>query len=207
MILKFAVVPMPATASEKFDEAHYFLTRMCEEAGNVRTFPYFFSAFLSAARSITFYFQKQFTGDKDFDRWYQALQESLKANATMRRLNALRVESVHQSPVSMDVLTAPVFHESPITTREAITFSATSDDSGKIIWKYTVAEEGFERTPDSHTNWVFQDDEKDVVEFSEDCLAVLYKALVDLHKVKGITPMPREYREGLNYAVIQRGQT
>lgn len=55
MLIQAQMVPLPVTAGEKFREAVYFFESMNEIPTNVRLFPFHFSAFLSALRSVTFY--------------------------------------------------------------------------------------------------------------------------------------------------------
>jgi hypothetical protein len=57
VLIQAQMVPMPVTAGEKFREAVYFFERMNETRTNVHLFPFHFSAFLSALRSVTFYLQ------------------------------------------------------------------------------------------------------------------------------------------------------
>jgi len=50
----------------KLNEATHFLSIMKEEFGDDEIFGYNFSAFLSAARSITYYMQKQYKRKEGF---------------------------------------------------------------------------------------------------------------------------------------------
>jgi len=57
-------------AWDKYSEAKYFLEKMKENISNPDVFRYNLSAFLAAARSITFVLQKEFKNKKEgFNEW------------------------------------------------------------------------------------------------------------------------------------------
>jgi len=60
-----------------------------------------FSAFLSAARSITFYMQKQYKTIPGFAEWYTAKQSEMSNDKELNYLNRARVENVHIGPVPL----------------------------------------------------------------------------------------------------------
>ena len=89
----------------KLQEAEYFLSKMEEFFKDDEIFAYNLSAFLSAARSITLFMQKQYrTGKskkdkKDFDEWYCRKQQEMKDDPELRysknaRNEDLKTESV-----------------------------------------------------------------------------------------------------------------
>ena len=89
----------------KNQEALYFLSKMNEFFKDDERFAYNLSAFLSAARSITLYMQRQYkTGkskkdQKDFDEWYLPKQQKMKDDPELRyckdaRNKDLKTESV-----------------------------------------------------------------------------------------------------------------
>lgn len=70
---------MPQNARRKLEEAKYFLTQMEEtKGGNV--FFYNLSAFFSAARSVTFFLQKEYNHLPEFQDWYSKEQERMGDN-------------------------------------------------------------------------------------------------------------------------------
>ena len=75
-------VEMDATR-EKLQEAKYFLQRMEDEQADRDAFKYNLSAFLSAARSVTFYMQKEFARAPDFEEWYATEQEAMRRDPVM----------------------------------------------------------------------------------------------------------------------------
>ena len=62
-------------------------------------FSFNMSAFLSAARSITWHMQKQYAGHGVFDEWYSQKQAEISSDPELKYLNELRVEEVHREPV------------------------------------------------------------------------------------------------------------
>ena len=54
----------------KLQEAKYFFKRMVEEVSNREPFKYNLSAFLSAAQSVTFVMQTEFSSISSFKGWY-----------------------------------------------------------------------------------------------------------------------------------------
>jgi hypothetical protein len=55
---------------QKYNEAEYFLEMMKENDENRQRFKYNLSAFLSAARSVTFVLQKECSKNPEFKEWY-----------------------------------------------------------------------------------------------------------------------------------------
>ena len=63
---------------QKYDEAEYFLEMMKENIEDRQKFRYNLSAFVSAARSVTFVLQKEFSKNPEFDEWYSKKQMQMK---------------------------------------------------------------------------------------------------------------------------------
>ena len=81
----------------KLDEARHYLTLLDSLLDKPERFLYTFSAYLSAARSVTFLMQAEFSKDKAFEEWYRS-----KVNHALFRLfNDLRVENVHCSVLQL----------------------------------------------------------------------------------------------------------
>jgi hypothetical protein len=193
MRVKFAVVPLPLTAAEKFGEAIYFLNQMVESVNNVRRFPYHLSAFLSALRSTTFYLQAQFSGDEEFTTWYARIQDELKADAALRRLNELRVEAVHKNPVNLVATSGPTLHENPIVT-DHLEFMSTTDQDGKIVWRYKVGKDGQDRDAEPNTDWEFEADGRSVLDFCQECLSKIDRVLAEWYALQ--KPDEKDGQEG-----------
>ena len=83
----------------KIREAQYFLSKMKQFFEDDDTFAYNLSAFLSAARSITFFMQRQYRRRDGFAEWYCPYQIKMSADLELDYLNKVRVEDVHREPV------------------------------------------------------------------------------------------------------------
>jgi hypothetical protein len=83
----------------KLNESEYFLKMAKALFENDDEFSYSISAFLSAARSITFYMQKQYGRCYGFPDWYSRKQVYMLADDDFNFLNNARVETIHKAPV------------------------------------------------------------------------------------------------------------
>lgn len=92
--------PMKST-HEKFDEAHWFAHEMVRLYHEGQPFRFVMSAFLQAARSTTFFLQKDLRRVSGFRSFYQAAQNEMKSDPTLRRLNAYRVKVVHEGSLTL----------------------------------------------------------------------------------------------------------
>lgn len=77
----------------KISEAEFFLKKIKESGGRFDDVRYFFSAFLSASRSVTIAIQCCLSGHKDFDGWYKKHQKRLKENKIAKYMLRARNES------------------------------------------------------------------------------------------------------------------
>lgn len=193
MRMKFAVVPLPLTAAEKFREAVYYFNQMVHSVNNVRTFPYHLSAFLSALRSTTFYLQKQFPSDGHFADWYAKTQGILRADPGLKRLNELRVEAIHRNPVNLVVNSGPTFHENPIVT-DHFEFTHTTDEDGRIVWAYKVGKDGEFRDAEPITDWEFESDGQAVIALCHHGLSEIGRILTEWQSLR--TPSGKGNQEG-----------
>jgi hypothetical protein len=88
--------PTPHT-HDKLGEAHYFVHQMVDHYHEPDAFRYSLSAFLQAARNITFVLQSEMSGKVGFDEFWKLRQEEMRANADLKLLNDARVTVVHKS--------------------------------------------------------------------------------------------------------------
>ena len=84
--------PIPST-HDKLLEAHWFLHEMADYYHRPDQFRYMFSAFLQAARNITWVMQKELSRTDGFREWYAEKQSAMAENAALRTLNQLRVKT------------------------------------------------------------------------------------------------------------------
>ena len=64
---------MVTDTMDKLNEAKYFLKSMNDNTPEREAFKYNLSAFLAAARSVTFIMQKEFDSIKGFKDWYKKI--------------------------------------------------------------------------------------------------------------------------------------
>ncbi len=63
---------------------------------------FYFDAFLSSARSITFFMQKQYDDNIEFKAWYSHQQSIIRADPELKCLNEARVSCIHTKSVPLD---------------------------------------------------------------------------------------------------------
>jgi hypothetical protein len=87
--------------ADKVAEADYFLGRMKETSAAIDEFRFLFSAFVSAARSITFSLQAVMSRYPGFDLWYPPRQQRLKESKLARFFVDLRnhLQKVGSAPL------------------------------------------------------------------------------------------------------------
>lgn len=79
---------------DKFREAEHFLAQMNECFEQDDEFRFSLSAYVSAARSITFWMQKQYDHVPGFRQWYSERQTEMRADLELRYLKELRNKEV-----------------------------------------------------------------------------------------------------------------
>jgi hypothetical protein len=102
----------------KLAEADFFLERLAEVQTDFFAAQCYFSAFASAARSVTFALQACLSDHPDFSPWYAQKQHLLKADPLARFFHRARTESQHLgvahirggSMRSIDGMPRTVFH-------------------------------------------------------------------------------------------------
>jgi hypothetical protein len=87
---------MPST-HDKLSEAHYFIHQMVDHYHEPDLFRYNLSAFLQAARNVTFVLQSEASDKPDFGVLWKTLQDEMRAEPDLRLLNDSRVTVVHKS--------------------------------------------------------------------------------------------------------------
>jgi hypothetical protein len=147
------MVPLPITAGGKFLEAVYFFNQMIEARTNVRLFPFHFSAFLSALRSVTFYLQAQYRGNAVFELWYSKKRQEMRGDPLLRMLKAMRDEELHARPVELQFLHGPMIPEEGIVTKH-LEISATTDGAGEIRTSIKVGAGGEQKEVPPVVHWV-----------------------------------------------------
>jgi hypothetical protein len=91
---------MSTDTRDKLNEASFFHQCLAGEQYFDR-YRYFLSAFVSAARSVTLFMQKEYAHEKGFDDWYAKRQEEMKADQDMKFLYNQRGEAIHLSRLKL----------------------------------------------------------------------------------------------------------
>ena len=86
---------------DKLAEARYFLDQMRRYKNDADSFRFVLSAFLSAARSVTLFMQKEYGSRPGFDDWYQQKQAELANDPDMKLFNEKRVITVHKGSLRL----------------------------------------------------------------------------------------------------------
>lgn len=120
----------------KLDEARYFYTRMCQEAGNKLPFCYNLSAFLSAARSVLQYaLEEAMCGNKQC--WYD---QHMKKCKTLTFFKDRRDFNIHAAPVEVlqRVCAEVQFSWSVLLSESVQVHGSTSPDSSEETEKQAL---------------------------------------------------------------------
>ena len=89
-------------ALSKLEEAFYYFHLMKENVDNKDNFKFNLSAFLSSARSITFFLQKEFKGNPRFEEWYPHKRDEMKKNKLMKFCKEMRDNEIHVKRVDVE---------------------------------------------------------------------------------------------------------
>lgn len=87
----------------KLAEAEFFLSRMESSGTNVFEFRCYFSAFVSAARSVTFSLQAAMSDTDGFEEWYAEKREQLGRQPLARFFLGMRNEVLKTGDTSVNV--------------------------------------------------------------------------------------------------------
>ena len=80
----------------KLREADFFLQQCKLTLDQPEILGYYLSAFISAARSVTFVLQVEIGKNHEFKAWYSKKQEYMKNDRIFSFFNSLRVETIHR---------------------------------------------------------------------------------------------------------------
>lgn len=82
---------------DKLEEAGFFLQQMEANYLEHPTFNYFFSAFISSARSVLWIMRSEYHDIKGWESWYQSREPSADEEVLLKKVNAARVRTEKQS--------------------------------------------------------------------------------------------------------------
>ncbi len=88
----------------KLEEARFFFSKLEEDVADA-AFCYYLSAFISAARSVTWVMKAENRGNPHWVAWYEGRWPTLSEQEMFRRTNALRVRAVkRQTPAASGIV-------------------------------------------------------------------------------------------------------
>jgi len=170
-------------AQQKYDEAEYFLEMMKENIEDRQKFRYNLSAFVSAARSVTFVLQKEFSKNPKFDTWYCEKQMQMRRDKLFKFFKDKRDYVIHKKgtidtraeiSATIDLpMTAPVSFEAIVIKADGtIENEKHSEPPAKL--KFVPKSNDTEET-----KWFF----KDWSEPDEDAIALCARYIKELKTI------------------------
>jgi hypothetical protein len=189
------LVRYPMTARQKFNEAAYFYNKMIEVRLRFRLFQFYLSAFLSALRSITFYLQKQYSGDERFREWYARKQDEMQNDRVLKVLNKQRVGVVHKEPVDLHYDLGFKWREEHGEFIETTQFevSIATDDDGFVKMNMKPSADAPEEEVTPHIKWVFRpDDDTDLTITCFEGLEKMDQILRELEELRVAAGLPAD---------------
>lgn len=117
------------------EEAKHFGGQMQFYVEDPPKFAFSLSAFLSAARSVTFIMQSEFNNLQGFDIWYEDKQKEMSSDKDFKFFNNLRVVTIHQKPVIPHRKTEISIFET-IAVSESVTIKVI-DKEGNVVSEQT----------------------------------------------------------------------
>src|SRR5688500_19302658 len=79
----------------KLEEAKYFFNRMKENIANPKVLGFNPSAFINAARSVTWFMQKEYSDNPRFKSWYVSKRKELEEDKVCKFFHDLRTANIH----------------------------------------------------------------------------------------------------------------
>lgn len=158
----------------KLQEAEYFLTMMKRTLEDDNVFYYNLSAFLSAARSITYYMQKQYKHQNGFDEWYCPKWIKMEADPELKYLNKARVEALKTVPVQTGATRLKTF------TADAIIGEKGTPEAEQV--KEVESKPSAQSSPKTVRRFFPEFEDMDVIEFAKKQLAKLTKIVEECEK-------------------------
>lgn len=89
-------------ADDRYQEAHYFLSRMMDTYHRPNEFRWNLNAFIQALRNVTFVIQKLLAHETGFEEWYSEQQEMMKQDDLLRKFLEGRNIVVKQRNLDME---------------------------------------------------------------------------------------------------------
>lgn len=112
--------PEVTSTEIKLGEAEFFLNEMKNNLHNPKILSYYVSAFVSAARSVTFFMQKEYSQTHGFGEWHTRQLEKMKQDPIWEFFNKQRIITIHTEPIKSSRKINVYINEPPITLCDSI---------------------------------------------------------------------------------------
>jgi hypothetical protein len=134
---------------EKLREAEFFLDKMSTASSPSFDARFYFSAFISAARSITLALQATLNDADGFTAWYEQAQARLKLDPLARYFVEIRNDSIHKGLNPLDCVTVEHLRENLLqqfrrtNPSHFIVLPNAATDNGTILADAVQASSGY----------------------------------------------------------------
>jgi hypothetical protein len=101
----------------KLEEARFFLDHVEKHWRDIPHVDFYLSAFVSAARSVSWVMQSEFSHVPGWKKWYDATEPSSEILEFLKTLNDVRVRAVHTDPIKTQTLANVTIAPGEVTPR------------------------------------------------------------------------------------------
>ncbi len=89
----------PTETRYKLNEARFFLDRIQADWRNLPDFDFYLSAFVSAARSVTWVMRAEYGKAPDWEAWFDKKAPTARRRELLKRMNIVRVRATKTRPI------------------------------------------------------------------------------------------------------------
>ena len=114
----------------KLEEAKYFFNQIKNSLNNPQILGFNLSAFITAARTVTWFMQKEYSANPKFKTWYEAKQKEMKEDSVCKFFHNLRTANIHtKSPETNREVSVSIAESVPVSD----SISVKVIRAGKVI--------------------------------------------------------------------------
>lgn len=100
----------------KLYEAKYFFNQMKYNLNNPQILGFNISAFITAARTVTWFMQKEYASNPKFSSWYETKQQEMKDDSVCKFFHDLRTANIHtHSPKTHREVSVSISESVPVS--------------------------------------------------------------------------------------------
>jgi hypothetical protein len=105
----------------KLEEARYFLNQLNDNLNNPQFLGFNLSAFITAARTVTYFMQKEYATKPNFSSWYENKQQEMKDNSVCKFFHGIRNANIHtESPRTHREVNVAISESVPVADSIAV---------------------------------------------------------------------------------------